>query len=59
MIQTRGAIELRDDRGQFSAEAPLVGAAAGTLDFTTPFIPPARYHAANWLDDEHAIAAAG
>src|SRR5215471_63612 len=57
MIQTRRAIETRDDGGQFDADAPLVGAAALALEDAAPAIPPWRDETGQRLDDEHAIAA--
>jgi len=59
VVQARGAIELRDDRGQLHAKPPFVAAAARRNRLVPPPIPPGRNAARQRLDDQHMVAGRG
>ena len=56
MIESRRAIELRDDRRQFRPEPPFIRPAPSRLERVPPTLPPGCDEPGQRLDDEHAIA---
>src|SRR4029453_17936836 len=55
MIETGGPIELRDQRREIGAEAPLVRSSSCGQDALLPPVPPGRDESRDRLDDEDLI----